>query len=534
MSLDLGIIVTADCVNIPAPGVDSRCSDPAFALANPDLCPIQPQLILKPASAVLCTLGEVKLGAFLVVNGQETDVTDSTVFASNNLNIALVGATSGAATGAGPGVAYITGTYNGMTASSELTVMSGSACCFNRSVAFEILLDVTKSMQQNFGATFGSRLDFAKYASTQFISKVNNGKDKVGVMTFTGAVQAQVSSISSDKTSATSAVANATQTNDTTSFYKAISAAITNLNSASADEKVLIVISDGEDEDPSDDSAATSPLLLAQNFKQNGGLVFCLGCRASATAAGFQFLSTLSTGGFFVNGTPDNFSDAVNYFTGLMGYVCSGGCTPDGDVVQGQGVLNYTGFNNWDVIGGNVDLIGNGFFDLLPGNGLYVDLGGTSAPHAGLMKSKSTFPVVAGREYRLTVTLAGNQVTPDGGASVEVKIVGTLGTPLIDHFVVSDYMSGFTDYSFSWKAAANDNVYIEIQQTDLIGVSSPTPRYVNPSNNPQSTLTMITGCGSPEGVVTATLGVLYWDSCGKTYWIKDSVSGSTGWRELLG
>ncbi|MEZ5560441.1 MAG: hypothetical protein R3E86_18090 [Pseudomonadales bacterium] len=36
----------------------------------------------------------------------------------------------------------------------------------------------------------------------------------------------------------------------------------------------------------------------------------------------------------------------------------------------GVGALNYNSFAHWTVLDGTVDLIGNGFFDFLPGNGL--------------------------------------------------------------------------------------------------------------------------------------------------------------------
>ena len=39
----------------------------------------------------------------------------------------------------------------------------------------------------------------------------------------------------------------------------------------------------------------------------------------------------------------------------------------------GIGVLNYTGFANYTVSKGSVDLIGNGYFDAYSGNGLGVD-----------------------------------------------------------------------------------------------------------------------------------------------------------------
>jgi hypothetical protein len=70
----------------------------------------------------------------------------------------------------------------------------------------------------------------------------------------------------------------------------------------------------------------------------------------------------------------------------------------------GVGVLNYNSFANWTVSDGTVDLIGNGFFDFLPGNGLYVDLDGSSG-NAGMMTSN--FTLGAGT-YQLSFDLAGN------------------------------------------------------------------------------------------------------------------------------
>jgi hypothetical protein len=52
----------------------------------------------------------------------------------------------------------------------------------------------------------------------------------------------------------------------------------------------------------------------------------------------------------------------------------------------GVGTTNYAGFANWTVSDGTVDLIGNGFFDSYPGNGLYLDLDGSSA-NAGILTS---------------------------------------------------------------------------------------------------------------------------------------------------
>jgi len=53
----------------------------------------------------------------------------------------------------------------------------------------------------------------------------------------------------------------------------------------------------------------------------------------------------------------------------------------------GAGTLNFTGFSKgWAVTKGSVDLIGNGFYDFFPGNGLFIDLDGTTG-HAGTLTS---------------------------------------------------------------------------------------------------------------------------------------------------
>jgi hypothetical protein len=66
--------------------------------------------------------------------------------------------------------------------------------------------------------------------------------------------------------------------------------------------------------------------------------------------------------------------------------------------------LNYSGFANWNVTSGSVDLIGNGSFDFYPGNGLYVDLDGSTG-QPGQLTSKLSF---SPGSYVLTFDLGGN------------------------------------------------------------------------------------------------------------------------------
>ena len=82
--------------------------------------------------------------------------------------------------------------------------------------------------------------------------------------------------------------------------------------------------------------------------------------------------------------------------------------------------LNYTGFANWDVTGGGtVDLIGAGTpFDYYPGNGMYVDLDG-STNNAGTLITKTNFSLNPG-VYELQFALGGNHNS--GSDTVDVNL----------------------------------------------------------------------------------------------------------------
>jgi hypothetical protein len=70
----------------------------------------------------------------------------------------------------------------------------------------------------------------------------------------------------------------------------------------------------------------------------------------------------------------------------------------------GVGQLNYSSFANFNITGGAADLIGNGFFDFYPGNGLYVDICGSASACADLT-TKQTF---GAGSYTVTLVIAGN------------------------------------------------------------------------------------------------------------------------------
>jgi hypothetical protein len=108
----------------------------------------------------------------------------------------------------------------------------------------------------------------------------------------------------------------------------------------------------------------------------------------------------------------------------------------------GVGALNYYNFSNWTVTDapvGAVDLIGNGSFDFLPGNGLYVDLDGSKSK-AGIFTTKISFTFENGTNYQLSFDLAGSH----RGSTETVNI--TLGSLVNDSktLLAGDPFTNFT------------------------------------------------------------------------------------------
>ena len=144
----------------------------------------------------------------------------------------------------------------------------------------------------------------------------------------------------------------------------------------------------------------------------------------------------------------------------------------------GVGQLNYTGFANFNA--SNVDLIGNGYFDYLPGNGLYVDLSGNSN---GSLTSKTEYALAPGT-YELQFAL-GN---PDrGGYDVAANSTTvTLGsvysqtfqlpvanqfTTFTEDFTVSSATTGFLSFAENNPTPAGD--YLD--NVSLTQTSAPVP-----------------------------------------------------------
>ena len=138
--------------------------------------------------------------------------------------------------------------------------------------------------------------------------------------------------------------------------------------------------------------------------------------------------------------------------------------------------------DGWTVTGGTVDTIGKtDFYDLLPGNGRYIDLDGSTYQAGTLSK---TFTGLADGSYTLSFDLAGNQRAP-GKEDVLVNFGGTSGeyTPgefkgFTEHHLTGVAVNGTLTLSFQDISADNigallDRVKITTQASQVPEPASP-------------------------------------------------------------
>jgi hypothetical protein len=115
---------------------------------------------------------------------------------------------------------------------------------------------------------------------------------------------------------------------------------------------------------------------------------------------------------------------------------------------------NSTGLNGiplgWAVSNGTVDLIGNGFFDFYPGNGIFLDMDGSSGD-AGRIDTVLNFNVVAGSSYTISFDYGVN------GGAAETLDFG-LGSNLFSLAIPAGGIASLTPYSVTFLALATETV----------------------------------------------------------------------------
>ena len=140
--------------------------------------------------------------------------------------------------------------------------------------------------------------------------------------------------------------------------------------------------------------------------------------------------------------------------------------------------LNYTGFDNWVVSDGSVDLIGEGSpYDYQPGHGLYVDMDGSSND-AGLMTSSIALDP---GQYLLSFELAGNHRNNDNESVAVLVELGSLVSQTYslnqnDPFTLYENyftVDSVTTVSLSFEGAGSDNVGMLLDNVKIQAVPVP-------------------------------------------------------------
>ena len=144
----------------------------------------------------------------------------------------------------------------------------------------------------------------------------------------------------------------------------------------------------------------------------------------------------------------------------------------------GVGIKNFTGFTNWTVSNGSVDLIGfsgvgDSYWDLLPGNGLYLDMDGSNWD-AGKITS-IPLSLEAG-DYVLRFEVAGNQRSYGSDSILAQVGDGSLLNETISLSDSDDFMSisisftvdSATTTSISFEGIGGDNVGLLLDNVCLL------------------------------------------------------------------
>lgn len=449
---------TAPCIVVEPPPPDERCNDAEFSLSHPDVC--QSALVIKPGVASLCTLDSIQFRVYEYKGGIETELTTGITFSSSNPDAFVVGVNGGAGTALAAGSALITATHFGRTVKAQLEVLPGEDCCSEQHVFTSIVVDNSRSMSLNFGGGYSTRLIFAKAIAESF-SGLLLAKDAAKVWSLNSILTELFDDFSSDSATISDAIATIAQTQEKTDLLPVFAEAAQDLLDAAADRRVLLLLSDGEHTSTAE--SRQDILDAAALFKSAGGIVIVVAARASGN--GFDLFERVATGGFFINATSNTAADAFMALNYLKSLICSGICLPAGDNYANLPSLNYSNFLNWEVLSGQVNLLGPGLFDLLPGNGLYVDMASGSK---GMLRTIDGFDIAVYETYSVSLSVAGNQQESISGQGLKIylRTVGADETDpnIFEQTFYPEWNSGLATFNFSFTAGADATVKLYIEQ----------------------------------------------------------------------
>lgn len=329
-------------------------------------------------------------------------------------------------------------------------------------VTYLLLIDNSESSKVAFNGSYASRLTYAKEAARGFIDSVDFSKDKVAVAYFntTGTLTLEATD---DADAAKAAVTAIVATTSKTDIAVGLQTATEHLD-AQDGYKTLVLFSDGEN------NTGDDPKVIANDWKQANKTILVVGLRCWGVH--FDLLYRIASEGFFLSAYDATAVEVITTLKQLKSYFCSSDCNNEPGTYP-MAALNYTGFVNWDVFQGYTDLVGLGLWDVLPGNGLYVDLAGTATSGVvsgsqapGGLVSKEVFAITAGDEYRFSIDVAGNNVGRENeDEPVKVTIYheddGTI--ELEETITPAAFDEPFDTHQFEFTASKSGDVKIKIE-----------------------------------------------------------------------
>ncbi len=320
------LAVCPTSTNPDGSGGDPRCSDPAFAEANPTICfPEETFLILRPEYSIKEPLHIVHYTTYAVIGGVEMDVSRDSTYFTASPSVATIDSVTGRATTVLPGITTISTLWNGLHAFAQLEVVED---CNTTPFTFVLLFDNSKSMGVEYGGAFATKLDCAKSAANRFIDQIDFTRDTVivGSFNFTGTASFDTATSSSTAHAMVNTVQVTTQFTD---IGDGITQAIAEVASVSA-HKIVCLFSDGENK------LGVNPVTVSDAFQRAGNIVISYGVRAYT--GGLTLLRSIADGGFWSNsfpiaGVPNSGEDA---FIAMLSNICRT-CNPDDNSDTGDG-----------------------------------------------------------------------------------------------------------------------------------------------------------------------------------------------------
>jgi hypothetical protein len=283
-----------------------------------------PRVIVKPSVATICNAGTVQMAAFLVSNQMESALTSGVTWASSNEAVATVDE-NGLVTAVGDGKAFISAIWMDRSGFSEVTCSTEAACCSTVNVVTLLMIDNSRSMEGAFNAAYPTLLAAAKRMADVFAGSLDVTKDVMALGTFSEVQELLMELGTSFMGDEINNLSTVFRGQDSTDILSALRFAIASINGcATCNRKVIVFFSDGESRPDLETHDYYAIVDVARKFKESGGIIICVGLRASGS--GYLTLQAIASNGFFLNvwGEGTTMIDAATEtLLGLRGYLCA-------------------------------------------------------------------------------------------------------------------------------------------------------------------------------------------------------------------